>query len=120
MDALITRKGGLGEINFTSAILANSVSNYSITTDRDYDLIVFSNANSSSRNSSGGLTITVTGYEPITKQNKGNYGYNSDLGHDNDQTGNLTIFENVKSGTEISVRLWPGFSTSICVGIYKR
>ena len=117
-NALITRKGGLGEINFTSAVLANTNKGYTITTDRDYDIIVVSNASSKKRTQGSGGRVSITGYKPLSSQSKGNYGYNGDLGKDNDQVGTQTIYTNVKAGAVITVGSSGGFFTSICVGLY--
>lgn len=117
-NALITRKGGLGEINFTSAVLANTKTGYTITTDRDYDIIVISNSSSGRRGQGAGGDATIDGYEKISSQANGNYGYNSNLGKDNDQAEIQYIFNNVKSGATIRVTSSPGFFTSICVGLY--
>lgn len=108
-----------GDLEFTSAVLQNSKGGYNITTDRDYDVIIISNASSNDRSKGSGGSATISGYTALESQSNGNYGYNSQLGHDNDQVGTLTVFTNVKAGAQISVSGSGGFFTSICVGLYR-
>lgn len=107
------------DLNFTSAELKNSKGGYTITTDRDYDIIVISNASSCARTQVGGGSATIDGYTPLSYKSNGNYGYNSNLGKDNDQTSLQYIFTNVKAGSTITVTSSPGYFTSICVGLYR-
>lgn len=107
------------DLEFTSTVLQNSKGGYTITTDRDYDIIVISNASSKKRTQGSGGSVSITGYEPLSSQSNGNYGYNSNLERDNDQVGTLTIYTNVKSGATITVGSSGGFFTSICVGLYR-
>ena len=113
--------GGAGTkgLEFTSAVLQNSKGGYTITTDRDYDIIVISNSSSKKRTQGSGGSVSITGYEPLSSQSNGNYGYNTNLERDNDQVGTLTIYTNVKSGATITVGSSGGFFTSICVGLYR-
>lgn len=108
-----------GELEFTSAVLKNSTGGYTVTTDRDYDIIVVSNASSKKRSQGSGGSVSITGYEPLSSESKGNFGYNSNLERDNDQIGTQTIFTNVKAGAVITVGSSGGFFTSICVGLYR-
>lgn len=107
------------DLEFTTAVLQNSKGGYTITTDRDYDIIVISNASSGKRGQGAGGSATIDSYTAISVQSNGNYGYNSNLGKDNDQAGIQYIFNNVKSGATIIVNASPGFFTSICVGLYR-
>lgn len=108
-----------GDLEFTSAVLQNSKSGYNITTDRDYDVIIISNASSNDRGKGAGGSATISGYTALESKSNGNYGFNSQLGHDNDQVGTLTVFTNVKAGAKISVSGSGGFFTSICIGLYR-
>lgn len=76
-----------GDLEFTSAELKNSKSGYTVTTDRDYDIIVISNASSMARTQGGGGSATIDGHTPLSYKSNGNYGYNNNLGSDNDQAG---------------------------------
>lgn len=107
------------DLEFTSAVLKNSKGGYTITTDRDYDIIVVSNASSKKRTQGSGGSVSITGYEPLSNLTNGNYGYNNNLERDNDQVGTQTIYTNVKSGATIKVESSGGFFTSICVGLYR-
>lgn len=108
-----------GDLEFTSAVLKNATSGYTVTTDRDYDIIVVSNASSKKRTQGSGGSVSIAGYEPLSSQSQGNYGYNSNLERDNDQVGTQTIYTNVKAGATITVGSSGGFFTSICVGLYR-
>lgn len=107
------------DLKFTSAELKNSKEGYTITTDRDYDIIVISNASSGNRGGGAGGDAQIDGYTAISAKSNGNYGYNGSLGKDNDQAGIQYIFANVKAGATIRVTTSPGFFTSICVGLYR-
>ena len=117
-NALITRKGGLGEINFTSVVLAKNNTEYTITTDRDYDIIVISNSSSGKRGAGAAGDAKIEGYTALSSLALGNYGFNASLGKENDQAGIQYIYSNVKAGATITVTISPGFFTSFCVGIY--
>lgn len=108
-----------GDLEFTSAVLKNSKEGYTITTDRDYDIIVVSNASSKKRTQGSSGSVSITGYTPLSSESQGNSGYNGNLEHDNDQVGTQTIFTNVKTGAVITVNSSGGFFTSICVGLYR-
>lgn len=123
-NALITRRGvpSLSNINFIPATVFNTKDKIAtLTLDRDYDILIFTNAFSSARDQGGAGIFKIDGYTALKTVDNGNYGFNQNLGHDNDQGSRITIFTNVKAGAVISITGFDGtyFKTSICIGLYK-